>query len=369
MELLASDARLITDFIRKATKAASVEAVIAQAFKTLKSMLNTKETRIIYSSTPSTWSEWKASAETVGVRVHDDWPAPARRAQTVFFDPKKKSAGYVSVVAAGRKPGAALTVIAAEIWSALLLQSALARVQHSAISEAELVHETLRARDEERRHIARELHDDLGQSMASLQLSLKWAEGRLSSRQGTEEIVQTMSEVRQGISLMLTKVRDLSHILYPRVLDTLGFVAALKELAHETSRHSGIAVECTSRGKPRELEKEAAVALYRCCQEAISNAIWHARASTLRIQVHFARGETRVAVQDDGSGFDPRILFDSSTRTMTSGLWTIRQRMGDLGGTFRVSTAEGDGTVVEFTVPYSTRNADAQRKNKTADRG
>jgi signal transduction histidine kinase len=177
-----------------------------------------------------------------------------------------------------------------------------------------------------------------------------------------------MAEVRQGISTMLSKVRDLSHILYPRVLDTLGLVAAVKELAHETSRHSGIAIDCTSRGKPRELEKEAAVALYRCCQEAISNAIRHAEASRLRIQVHFAKEETRVAIQDDGKGFDPRTLYDSSARMMTSGFWTIRQRMADLGGAFRVSTAESHGTVLEFMVPYSTRKADAQRQNKTAGR-
>src|SRR5690349_2863613 len=116
MELLASDVRLITDFIQKATKAASVEVVIAEAFKTLESMSNVKQTRIIYAPTPSTWKEWNGSAESVEMRVHHGWPAPDRKAFTFFFDAEHQSAGYVSVVTASRKPGAALTVVAAEIW-------------------------------------------------------------------------------------------------------------------------------------------------------------------------------------------------------------------------------------------------------------
>lgn len=368
MGLSQSDVRLMADFVRKVTKAPNVETVISETFKTLRSIADAREMRIVYSPAPSSWNEWRAGVRSVEVRPHDEWPAPDRKTVTVLFDPDNEQAGYVSIVGKGDQEKLALHVLAPEIWSALLLQTALTRVQKAAISETELVRETLRARDEERRHIARELHDDLGQSMASLKLALKWAEDQARPKAGTQEIVKGLSEAREDVGVMLNKLRDLSHTLYPRILDTLGLVAALKELAYQASRHSGMSIDCTSRGKPRPLDKDVAVGLYRCCQEAISNAIRHSQASTLQIQILFAKGETRVTVEDDGKGFDPRTLYDSNARMMSSGFWTIRQRMADLGGAFRVSTAGGHGTVVELIVPYSTRRMHDRRKNKVTHR-
>ena len=368
MGLSQADLRLMAGFVRKVTKAPNVESVISETFKTLRSITGTKDMRIVYSSVPTSWNEWKAGARTMEVRPHDEWPVPSKKGLTSLFDPENEQAGYVSVEGNADKNRFVLEVLAPEIWAALLLQTALTRVQKAAMSETEMVRETLRARDEERRHIARELHDDLGQSMASLKLALKWAEDQARPKPGTQEIVKELSEAREDVGVMLNKIRDLSHTLYPRILDTLGLVAALKELAYQASRHSGIAIDCVGRGKSRPLEKEVAVALYRCCQEAISNALRHARATTLGIQVLFANGEIRVTVEDDGKGFDPRTLYDSNARMMSSGFWTIRQRMADLGGAFRVSTADGHGTVVELIVPYSTGKAHDRRKDKVTHR-
>ncbi len=269
----------------------------------------------------------------------------------------------------GEKVRSALEIVAPEVWSALLLQSALARVQKAAVSETELVRATLRARDEERRHIARELHDDLGQSLASLKLTLKWAEDLARPKAGTAELVKELGAARQDVGVMLDKIRDLSHTLYPRILDTLGLVAVIKELAYQVSRHSSIRVECTTEGRARPLGKDIDVALYRCCQETVNNAIRHAEASNLVIVICFAQREVRVTVEDDGKGFNPKTLYDSNSRMMSSGFWTIRQRMADLGAAFRVSTSAGHGTVVEMIVPYSSRKIHDRRKNKTTHRG
>ena len=109
--------------------------------------------------------------------------------------------------------------------------------------------------------------------------------------------------------------------------------------------------------------------LFRSCQEAINNAIRHSQASRLTVRVCFAKNEVRVTVEDDGKGFNPRALYDSNSRMMSSGFWTIRQRMADIGGAFRVSTAEGQGTVVEMIVPYSSREVHDKGKNKSTHRG
>jgi signal transduction histidine kinase len=237
------------------------------------------------------------------------------------------------------------------------LHAALARTQSAAISEGELVRATFRARDEERRRIARELHDDLGQSLTSVKLGLKWTEDLLLKKQDTDATVAELQKLRQDVGGMLERARDMSHTLYPRILDSLGLVAAIRDLAHQVSRRSQITIETVARGKARLLGKDVEVGLYRCCQEAINNAARHSAASKLKVVIRFAEKEVRVSVEDDGKGFDPRALYDSNLRMMSSGFWTIRQRMADLEAAFRVSTAEGEGTVVEMIVPYLSGKA------------
>jgi signal transduction histidine kinase len=369
MSLSQHDIQLIAEFVRTGTKAANVEAVISATLQTLKQLALDDSVRIVYPPGPGRWTEWKAAKNTVGMQLHDSWVAPDKIAVTVFFEAENAQSGFISSETAKGKAREALQMIAPHVWSALLLQLTLARVKKAAVSETELVRATLRARDEERRHIARELHDDLGQSMASLKLTLKWVEDLVRKGSGVPETVAELSTARQDVGAMLEKIRNLSHMLYPRILDTLGLVAAVKELAHHATLHSSLTIGCQSEGKPRSLGKDIEVALYRCCQEAINNAIRHADASRLDILIEFTQGEVRVTVEDDGKGFDPRALYDSNSRMMSSGFWTIRQRMADLGAAFRVSTSPDHGTVVEMIVPYSPRKAHDRGKNKATHRG
>src|SRR5262249_30884054 len=145
-----------------------------------------------------------------------------------------------------------------------------------------------------------ELHDDLCQSMASVKLALKWTEDLVRPKPGMQKVVKELSAARQDVGTMLIKIRDLSHTLYPQTLETLGLTSALKEWVDQRGQHSWLAIECTSRGKPRLLRKEIGVGLYRCCQEAISNAIRHSKASKLEIFIRFTKEEVRVTVEDNG---------------------------------------------------------------------
>jgi len=368
MDLTHSDIQRIADFVRTATKAPSLEAVISETFSTLKNIAEVYRIRIVYAPTPALWTEWLAAGDALEVRSHKEFLAPEKRAMTAFFDPENDRSGFMSAVKGNKKVRSALDILAPEVWSALTLHTALARAQKAAISESELVRATLRARDEERRHIARELHDDLSQSLVSLKLALKVVEDVIENANEGKNVAIELRGLRQNVGTMLEKVRDLSHTLYPRILDSLGLLAAVKELTHQVSRHSNMTIECLSRGNPVSLGKEIEVALYRCCQAAITNALRHSGASKVQILIDFAEGEVRVSVEDDGKGFDPRALYDSNSRIMGSGFWTIRQRMADLEGAFRVSTAEGRGTVVEMIVPYFSRKAHERGKDKTTSR-
>jgi signal transduction histidine kinase len=126
-------------------------------------------------------------------------------------------------------------------------------------------------------------------------------------------------------------------------------------------------VTCNVSGKEKPLQREIGLALYRCCQESINNVLKHANASRLSVEVRYGDREVGVTVEDNGRGFNPRALYDSSGKMMSSGFWTIRQRMEDLGGAFSLSTAGGQGTVVEMIVPYSVRENNGRRKNKNTD--
>ena len=369
MNLSQSDIQRIAAFVRKVTKAPSQEAIVSESFEMLKDIGGIGRLRVVFSAVPGRWTEWKSETNGLEVSASDEWPAPELAEATAFFDTENQHSGYISSANEGEKLRSALDIVAPEVWSALLLKSAVDRAQRASISETELVRATLRARDEERRRIARELHDDLGQSLACLKLGLQWTEDGIRKKRPPDEVIEELSKARQDVGAMLDKMRDLSHTLYPQILDTLGLPAALKELAHQASRFSQMTAECRVQGKPKPLPKETEVTVYRCCQEAINNAIRHSEASKLLVLVSYGRSEVRAMIEDDGKGFEPRTLCDSGSKIMSSGFWTIRQRMADIGAAFRVSTAKGQGTLVELIVPYSSREDHDKRKDKTAHCG
>jgi signal transduction histidine kinase len=369
MQLSEDEVKLIAKFVNSAAKASSMEVVVNEAFKTLNAINPIDSIRVVFPFDHGSWCDWQSSGKGAAMTRSDERPASSRRSLTVALDSESNQAGFISLTPRRPEMAFAVKTLAPSLWTTVLLQAALERVQKAALSETELVRATMRARDEERRRIARELHDDLGQSMASLKLNLKWVED-IARRKGLEaDVVKELSDSRDAVGEMLTKIRDLSHTLYPRILDTLGLFAAVKELAFQVGRHSTLKVLCKEQGKERPLEKEVGVALYRCCQESVSNVIRHAEASRIEIHVHYKKTEVCVTVEDNGRGFDPRTLYDRSGKMMSSGFWTIRQRMADLGGAFRLSTAKGRGTVLEMMVPYSLKGDHAKRKNKNTHRG
>jgi signal transduction histidine kinase len=369
MQLSQAKVARILEFGRLAAKAQSSDEVIDRTFQTLKDVDGIATLRVVYLFDHLIWKEWQVSNTDTRVGNSETWFAPDKRKFTVYFDSENTQSGYLTVSPKTPQLVTAANMLAPAVWNGLLLQSALRRGQRGAKSETEMVRSALRAREEERLRIAQELHDDLGQSMASLKLSLKWAEDQAHKRGGFEDVVRELAASRESVALMLGKVRDLSHTLYPKILDTLGLFAAIKELTANIGKHSGMKVVCTLKGRERPIQKEIGVALYRCCQESISNVLKHAGASRLAIELRFGDGEIRLTVEDNGRGFNPRALYDSSGKIMSPGFWTIRQRMADLGGAFSLSTARGQGTVVEVIVPFSSRENNGRRKNQnTASR-
>lgn len=215
---------------------------------------------------------------------------------------------------------------------------------HRAIGEANTALRKLNdTREEEVQRIALALHDDAGQLMVAVHLSLDEAVRDLPA-----EIQGRLSGVKTLLGLVEDRIRDLSHELRPALLDHLGLVPAVEFLAANVGQRSGlhITVDSTLQGR---LPPPLAIALYRIVQEALTNVRRHARASKVRIRISRSGVQVRCSVADNGIGFDPASTVNSPQPGL--GLLGIRERLNALGGKLRIQSAGGRGTKLEITAP------------------
>jgi signal transduction histidine kinase len=205
--------------------------------------------------------------------------------------------------------------------------------------------------EEERRRIARELHDETAQSLASLLLGLSG----LQSARNVKAARAQARELHQVATRALAEVRRLAWGLRPSVLDDLGLAAALARYASEFGRSREIEVEVDA-ARLGEARMPAAVetALYRIMQEALSNVARHAAARRVRVQVARFGAMVSMAIVDDGLGFDPERPPAPATAAHGLGIHTMRERAVVLNGTLTIESAPGRGTRVGVEIPLGT---------------
>jgi len=215
-----------------------------------------------------------------------------------------------------------------------------------------LAAQALGAEEEERKRIARELHDDTAQIMASLLIRLRVAQ------RATDPVQRdgVLEEVREGLAQALDGVRRYARGLRPPALDELGLVPAIEAYAREVTEASGLALEVREEPIEGLLSPEAELALYRIVQEALTNACRHARATRVRVSV--ARADHRVvaSVEDDGRGFNVEDALGAGHRL---GLFGMRERASYVGGNVEVTSELGVGTRITAAVPTREGEQDA----------
>jgi len=210
------------------------------------------------------------------------------------------------------------------------------------------LHQKLEAtKEEERRFLSRELHDELGQTLTALKLRLQLGERApaltsTSANRSTEPIAL--------VDDLISRVRKISVDLRPPLLDEVGLVSALRVYLESQAEISGLAIELQTEepgpGTPTRLPSDLEIACFRVVQESITNALRHA--SARRLQVRVIRSATRVSlsVQDNGRGFDLGTL-DAATANGHLGVLGMRERVRARGGRFKVTSVPGSGTTVE----------------------
>lgn len=198
-----------------------------------------------------------------------------------------------------------------------------------------LTRRVVEVQEEERRHLARELHDEIGQTLTAIGINLQ-AVKRSAGDSGSVGLDECINIVGRAIQ----QVRDLSLGLRPSVLDDLGLVAALRWHLDQQAQLVGYAAHFAAQPGEIALEPAAAIAVFRVAQEALTNVARHARASRVAVKLRFRDETLQLAVLDDGVGFDPR------ANGAGLGLAGMRERAALLGGSVDVRSAPGRGTRV-----------------------
>jgi signal transduction histidine kinase len=212
---------------------------------------------------------------------------------------------------------------------------------------AKLIH----AQEEERRSIARELHDEVGQVLTAIKVELAVAQHALSA---SGEQVSVLEDARAITDRALHTVRDLSRLLHPALLDDIGLPAALDWYIKGYRKRHGLTVNYDVSGLEERLAPAVEAGIYRIVQEALTNVVRHAAATSCSVSLVQTGGQLTVTVSDTGVGFDPKALGRERT-DQGLGLIGIRERVWNLGGTVTLESGPGRGTSLEVTLPARTR--------------
>ncbi|HEX6384213.1 MAG TPA: ATP-binding protein, partial [Anaerolineae bacterium] len=203
--------------------------------------------------------------------------------------------------------------------------------------------------EEERRRLARDLHDDTIQSLIALNQRIQLAQ--LSAKD--ETTTTQLLEMQQMATQTIADLRRLTRDLRPIYLEELGLVPAVEMLARDTSRVLQIAVDFRVDGTERRLSPQVELALYRVVQEALSNVVRHAQASCAEVQLHFTTSAVTLTIRDDGRGF---VVPESPAEMAPSGhfgLLGVQERVEALGARLVIRSAPGIGTRLEVTLPLT----------------
>jgi len=270
------------------------------------------------------------------------------------------------LVAIALRPIRDLEQTATRVWAGDLDT----RVPHSAVADADLeqiggtlnylltalaedrrrvrvlASEIVRTGDRERSRVGKELHDSVAQSVAALRYQLVAIEREVTD----PELVGRIRAVRDSAGDVLEHVRLLSHTVHPQILDDLGLVPALRHLARKANGEIAVSVTAPDDAEVdlRNIPTDVAAALYRVAQEAIANAIRHGAPRKIDVRIGPVAGGVAMHVEDDGVGFDPE---KTESQGQAMGLFTMRERVSLLGGTFTIASAPRQGTSVRVTIP------------------
>ena len=231
---------------------------------------------------------------------------------------------------------------------AALQAERLEEAQRREAQRVELFRRVVGAQEAERQRIARELHDETGQTLTAIGLGLRGAATILY--QDVDKAAHNLRELEVLAARSLDELQRVIADLRPSHLDDLGLAAALRWYAEEVQGRAPLEVAVEVIGEPQEIPSVVSTALFRVAQEALTNVIRHSEANYALVVLEFCSSTVRLRVEDNGRGFDPGVLRNPARPSW--GLLGIEERAHLLGGTLEVRSVPGEGTTIEVVVPY-----------------
>ncbi len=222
-------------------------------------------------------------------------------------------------------------------------------LQRKEQARGELLRKIMSVQEEERKRIARELHDEVSQSLTGLAFNAEAVLSRLP--EGQDDIKGSLEEIRDLAIRTLDEIHRVVYQLRPSLLDDLGLVAAVQWLADHYLEETGIKVLFETLGVERPLSAEVENTLFRISQEAITNIVRHAAAESVSITVEFRDNSVAVNIEDDGSGFIVEEVTSASSNYRGLGLLGMKERAELLDGKLKIAAQPGRGTKVYAEVP------------------
>jgi signal transduction histidine kinase len=246
-----------------------------------------------------------------------------------------------------------------------LQKGRLLEAQRRETLRGELFRRVVAAQESERQRIARELHDETGQSLTALGLGLRGVTTQMRT-----DVEKAAANLRQLERMVGASIDELQHIigdLRPSHLDDLGLAAALRWYCGELQKRSPLKISIDIQGEPRELSAEVKTAIFRIAQEALSNVIRHSKANQARLLLDFQNTAVLLRIEDDGIGFDASKL--SNPARPSWGLLGMEERATLLGGNLKLHSNPGEGTQIESVIPYNQESKDAKHDDNPSAAG
>lgn len=221
------------------------------------------------------------------------------------------------------------------------------QLEHFADLLQGLSHRLFEIQEEERRHLARELHDEIGQRLTAAKLNLKLIASDVApaGRDRMEDSIRILDH-------LLQQVRQLSLDLRPPLLDELGLIPALRWLADQQGQRSGLRITFTANVEQLDVDGTIPIACFRVAQEAITNAIRHANAKVIHLELRHKVERIWLSVRDDGVGFDPATIQQQAARGASFGLVSMKERVLLAGGEWEVESSAEGGTEIRAWFPF-----------------
>ena len=250
-----------------------------------------------------------------------------------------------------------LTVVVSDITP---LKEAAQNLHDSEVARDDLSRRMMNAQEADRTRIARELHDDIGQSLAVLKVQMLRAGKPVSGH--PEQMHASLKELAVKLDKIINKVNSISHGLHSSALELLGLAVAVRSHCRECSEQLGIPVHCSCDEPQEKLDSMIALAFLRVLQEAMHNAMKHSHATSITVRLTSSGGYVGLEICDDGVGFD----MDTASLAAGLGLISMRERIHLVGGEFELWSRPGRGTRITARAPIVQTTPQAEPNDQGA---